>query len=315
MIAAYAPATVSNVACGFDVLGFALDEPGDVVAAALADAPGAAVAAIDGDGGRLSRDPARNTAAMAAQALLDRIGTRQGVALHVHKGLPLASGVGSSGASAVAAVVAVNELLGRPAPMDVLLACAMEGEKAGCGAPHPDNVAPALYGGFVLVRSAHPPDIVRLPVPEGLACAVLHPHMEVETGAARALLGDTVPLGAAVRQWGNLGALVAALHQGDLALLSRSLEDVVVEPKRAGLVPGFFDVKAAAVDAGALGCSLSGSGPSIFALAADAATAARVGEAMAGAFARESHGAGADVWISPVGTSGARIVAGLGAGA
>jgi len=315
VIAAYAPATVSNVACGFDVLGFALDEPGDIVGAALADAPGAVIADIQGDGGRLSRDPGHNTAARAAQALLDALGTRQGVALHVHKGLPLASGVGSSGASAVAAVVAVNELLGRPASREVLLRCAMEGERAGCGAPHPDNVAPALYGGFVLVRPADPPDIVRLPVPPGLACAVLHPHLEVETGAARALLGDTVPLRAAVQQWGNLGALVAALFTSDLALLSRSLDDVIAEPKRAGLVPGLAAVKAAAREAGALGCSLSGSGPSIFALAADAAGAARVGAAMRAAYASTGGGVEADLWISPVGTSGARVVAGLSEGA
>jgi homoserine kinase len=315
VIAAYAPATVSNVACGFDVLGFALDEPGDIVGATLADGPGASIAAIEGDGGRLSREPARNTAAMAAQALLDRLGTRQGVALHLHKGLPLASGVGSSGASAVAAVVAVNELLGRPAPLDLLLACAMEGERAGCGAPHPDNVAPALYGGFVLARAADPPDIVRLPVPAGLACAVLHPHLEVETGAARALLGETVLLRDAVRQWGNLGALVAALFTSDLGLLARSLEDVVAEPKRAALVPGFAAVKAAALESGALGCSLSGSGPSIFALAADAAGASRAGAAMQAAFAGVGGGAGADLWISPVGTRGARLVAGLDQGA
>jgi homoserine kinase len=313
VIAAYAPATVSNVACGFDVLGFALDEPGDIVGAALAGGRGASITAIEGDGGRLSRDPRRNTAAMAAQALLDRLGTSQGVALHVYKGLPLASGVGSSGASAVAAVVAVNELLGRPAPIEMLLAAAIEGERAGCGAPHPDNVAPALYGGFVLARATDPPDIVRLPVPDGLACAVLHPHMEVETGTARALLGDTIPLASAVRQWANLGALVAALFTSDLGLLARSLEDTVAEPKRAGLVPGFAAVKAAALEAGALGCSLSGSGPSIFALAADAAGAARAGAAMREAFARAGGGVGADLWVSPVGTSGARLVTGLGA--
>ena len=143
----------------------------------------------------------------------------------------------------------------------------MAGEQAGCGAVHPDNVAPALYGGFVLARSAEPPDIVRLPVPAGLACAVLHPALEVHTGTARALLGDTVALAAAVRQWANVGALVSALHSGDLALLSRALEDHVAEPKRAGLVPGFYAIKHAAVAAGALGCSLSGSGPSMFALA------------------------------------------------
>ena len=306
MIAAYAPATVSNVACGFDVLGFALDEPGDVVAAAAQDGPGVTIAAIHGDGGRLPLDPQRNTAGAAVQALLDRLQTTRGVSLTVHKGLPLASGVGSSGASAVAAVVAANELLGRPAPMEMLLACAMAGEQAGCGAMHPDNVAPSLYGGFVLARSATPPDIVRLPVPEGLACAVLHPQIEVQTGAARALLGDTVPLKDAVRQWGNLGGLVAALFTGDTALLSRSLEDVVAEPRRAVLVPGFFAVKAAAIEAGALGCSLSGSGPSMFALARSMTDAARVGRAMQHAF--ESTGVGSDLWVSPVGTRGARVV-------
>jgi homoserine kinase len=205
----------------------------------------------------------------------------------------------------------VNELLGRPAPMDVLLACAMEGERAGCGAPHPDNVAPSLYGGFVLARSADPPDIVRLPVPAGLACAVLHPHLEVETGAARALLGDTVPLSVAVRQWGKLGALVAALFTSDLGLLSRSLHDGVAEPKRAVLVPGFAQVKAAALGAGALGCSLSGSGPSMFALAADAARATTIGEAMRQAFAEAGGEVETDLWISPVGTQGARVVAGV----
>ena len=307
MIAAFAPATVSNVAAGFDVLGFALEEPGDIVVARLADAPGVVIGEVTGDGGRLSRDPGRNTAGAAVQALLAALGTRQGIVLDVHKGLPLASGVGSSGASAVAAAVAVNELLGRPASLELVCQAAMQGEQAGCGAIHPDNVAPSLYGGFVLARSVEPPDIVRLPVPAGLSCAVLHPHQEVQTGTARALLGDTVPLQTAVRQWANLGALVSALHTGDLALLSRALVDHVAEPKRAVLVPGFARVKAAALAAGALGCSLSGSGPSIFALARSLDEARAVGQAMATAYEAEP-GPGADLWISAVGTTGARVV-------
>ena len=307
MIAVYAPGSVSNVACGFDVLGFALDEPGDIVVAAQKDGPGVTIAAIDGDAGRLPLDPTRNTAGAAVIALLQRLETTRGVSLTIHKGLPLASGIGSSGASAVAAVVAANELLGRPAPLAMLLACAMAGEQAGCGAPHPDNVAPSLYGGFVLARSAHPPDIVRLPVPERLACAVLHPHVEVQTGMARALLGDQVPLRDAVRQWGNVGALVAALFNGDQALLSRSLEDVIAEPKRAPLVPGFYAVKAAALAAGALGCSLSGSGPSIFALASSLEVAKHAGDAMQRAFNAESS-LGADLWVSLVGRQGARVI-------
>jgi homoserine kinase len=307
MIAAFAPATVSNVACGFDVLGFALDGPGDVVTAEMSPTPGVEITAIDGDGGKLPREAGRNTAGAAVQALLARLETTRGIRLRIAKGLPLASGIGSSGASAVAAVIAVNELLGRPAPLDVLLECAMAGEVAGCGSAHADNVAPALYGGFTLVRTAHPVDVVRLPVPDGLACAVLHPHFEVQTGPARALLGDVVPLRDAVRQWGNVGALVAALFLDDRALLARALEDHIVEPKRAHLVPGFAAVKQAAIAAGALGASLSGSGPSIFALCPSMERASQIGAAMRSAFAAASA-VEADVWSSPVGRQGARVV-------
>ena len=312
MIAAFAPATVSNVACGFDVLGFALDTPGDVVVAEAATGSGVDIIAIEGDHGRLSRDSSRNTAAAGVDALLTRLGAHRAIHLTIHKGIPLASGVGSSGASAVAAVVAANELLGRPASLDVLFECAMQAEMVGCGAAHPDNVAPALYGGFVLARAGAMPDgssdIIRLPVPEGLSCAVLRPHLEVHTGEARALLGDAVPLRAAVRQWGNVGGLVAGLFLNDLPLIARTLEDHVAEPKRAHLVPGFARVKDAAHAAGALGCSLSGSGPSMFALCASLERAELVGEAMRAAFAQQET-AGADLWVSPVGRRGARIVA------
>lgn len=307
MIAVYAPGSVSNVACGFDVLGFALDEPGDIVIAGPQDASGVTIAAIHGDHGRLSKDPKKNTASAAALELLRRLETTRGVQLTIHKGLPLASGIGSSGASAVAAVVAVNELLGRPAPMELLLECAMAGEQAGCGAIHPDNVSPSLYGGFVLARSAQPPDVVRLPVPDGLACAVLHPRVEVETGTARKLLGDQVLLKDATRQWANMGGLVAALYTSDLGLLSRSLVDHIAEPKRASLVPGLAEIKSAAAAAGALGCSLSGSGPSVFALAANLDIARAAGEAMQRAFEALSS-VGSDLWVCPVGRQGARVI-------
>ena len=307
MIAAYAPATVSNVACGFDVLGFALEEPGDVVGAAAMEAPGVEIAQIEGDNGRLPHDAAKNTASAAAQALLTRLGVARGVRLFIHKGLPLASGIGSSGASAVAAVVAVNELLGRPAPLDVLLICAMEGERAGCGAAHPDNVAPSLYGGFILARSDDPPDVIHLPVPNGLSCAVLHPHLEIETGAARALLGASVALRDAVRQWANMGALVAGLYQNDMALMSRALEDHVAEPRRRHLLPGFIEIQQAARAAGALGCSFSGAGPSVFALCDSRASADRIGHRMRDAFSRVT-GHEADLWISAVGAAGARVI-------
>lgn len=305
-VTAFAPATVSNVACGFDVLGFALDSPGDEVIAAAAPA-GVRIDAILNDGGRLPRDAARNTAGVAAQALLTRIGEPRGVALTIRKGLPLSSGLGGSAASAVAAVVAVDALFGARLPLDVLLACAFEGERLGAGSAHADNIAPCLYGGLVLVRRADPPDIVRLPVPADLAAVVVHPDLEIETAKARALLGTSVPLADAIRQWANLGALVDALHRGDFGLLSRALEDSIAEPRRAPLVPGLAAIKQAAADAGALGCSLSGSGPSLFALCRGLASAARVAAAMTRAVNAHIPGE-PQTYVSTIAPRGARVV-------
>jgi len=306
-VTAFAPATVSNVACGFDVLGFALDAPGDQVTARLAES-GVRIDDITGDAGRLPRDAARNTAGVAAHALLARLGERRGVALTIRKGLPLSSGLGGSAASAVAAVVAVQALMGGDLPLDQLLTCAFEGERIGAGSAHADNIAPCLYGGFVLVRRASPPDIVRLPVPDGLAAVVVHPDLEIETARARALLGDTVRLCDAVRQWANLGAFVHALHTGDFDLLARSLEDTIAEPRRASLVPGLPAVKEAAAESGALGSSLSGSGPSIFALCRGEAVARRVADAMT-AVVKRHIGGEPQAYVSTIATRGARVIA------
>lgn len=303
---AFAPATVSNVACGFDVLGFALDEPGDEVTAALTPT-GVTIAGIEGDGGRLPRDAARNTAGVAAQALLRTLGETRGVALTIRKGLPLSSGLGGSAASAAAAVVAVNALFGGRASTDTLIRCALEGEALGAGSSHADNIAPCICGGFVLVRSANPPDIVTLPVPSGLTAVVVHPDLEIETAKARALLGTTVQLSDAVKQWANLGAFVHAVHTGDFALLSRSLEDTIAEPRRASLVPGLALIKQAAAEAGALGSSLSGSGPSIFALCRGDEAAARVADAMTGAV-KLHIGGEPQTYISRITGRGARVV-------
>jgi homoserine kinase len=310
-VTAFAPATVSNVACGFDVLGFALNEPGDEVSAAFVDGAAAPVviAGITGDDGRLPREASRNTAGVAAQALVDRLGERRPIALVIHKGLPLASGLGGSAASAAAAVVAVDALVGARAPLEALIACALEGERIGAGSAHPDNVVPALCGGFVLVRVPEPPDIVRLPVPADLTAVVVHPDLEIETARARALLGDVVPLANAIRQWANLGALVDGLHRGDFALIARSLEDTIAEPRRASLVPGFAKIKRAALDAGALGCSLSGSGPAIFALCSSAPSAARVAAAMAAAV-EAAIGGRPRTYVSPIASRGARVASG-----
>src|SRR4051812_26484446 len=305
-ITAFAPATVSNVACGFDVLGFALEAPGDRVTARLAPA-GVCIDDILGDHGRLPRDAARNTAGVAAQALLTRLGERRGVALTIHKGLPLSSGLGGSAASAVAAVVAVDALFDAHASLETLMACAFEGERIGAGSAHGDNIAPAVYGGLVLVRVASPPDVVRLPVPAGLTAVVVHPDLEIETARARALLGTTVALGDAIRQWANLGAFVDALHRSDFELMSRSLEDTVAEPRRAPLVPGLAHIKEAAARAGALGCSLSGSGPSLFALCRDAASARAVAAAMTAAV-RQHIGGEPQTYVSPIAPHGARVI-------
>jgi homoserine kinase len=306
---AFAPATVSNVGCGFDVLGFALEAPGDEVTAtlALAGARGVVIEAIEGDGGRLPLDAKRNTAGVAAASLLARLGEQRGVALRVRKGLPLSSGLGGSAASAVAAVVAVDALLAARTPIDTLLACALDGERLGAGSAHADNIAPCLWGGFVLVRRASPPDIVPLPVPPGLTAVVVHPDLEIETARARALLGDTVPLADAIRQWANLGALVDGLHRGDFALIGRALEDAIAEPRRAPLVPGLARIKAAAVEAGALGCSLSGSGPSLFALCARADQASAVAAAMVGAVREHIQGE-PQTYVSAIAPRGARVL-------
>ena len=310
-VTAFAPATVSNVACGFDVLGFALEAPGDEVTARFAPAgvPGVRIEDISGDEGRLPREASRNTAGLAAQALLARMGDSRGVTLSIRKGLPLSSGLGGSAASAVASVVAVDALIGSSLPLEMLMACAFDGERLGAGSAHGDNIAPALYGGFVLVRVANPPDVVRLPVPTGLTAVVVHPDLEIETAKARALLGDTVPLADAIRQWANLGAFVDALHRNDFALMARALEDTIAEPRRASLVPGLATIKRAATGAGALGCSLSGSGPALFALCRNAAAAHRVAAAM-GAAVKSTIGGDTRTHISPIAPAGARVVSG-----
>jgi homoserine kinase len=306
LVTAFAPATVSNVACGFDVLGFPMEEPGDFVTARLTSS-GVQIDDIIGDQGRLPREADRNTAGVAARAILEAAGERRGVALTIRKGLPLSSGLGGSAASAAAAVVAVNALIDGHASMDTLVKCALEGEGLGAGGAHPDNIAPAICGGFVLVRHPNPLDIIRLPVPAGLTVVVVHPDLEIETARARALLGTSVPLADAVRQWANLGALVHGLHVGDFALISRSLEDSIAEPRRAPLVPGLAAIKRAAMDAGALGCSLSGSGPSIFALCRDRSVAERVAPAMTAAVQKAIPGE-SQTYISSISTRGAYVV-------
>ncbi|MYA08186.1 MAG: homoserine kinase [Holophagales bacterium] len=321
-VRAFAPASVSNIACGFDILGFALQSegdgrlgPGDVVTAREREPTASGqgpvrITAIAGDEGRLPLEAQRNTAAVAAKALVDDEAPGAAVDLEIEKRMPLESGLGSSAASAVAAVVSVDALLRLELPAAALLRYAVAGEVLASGGAHADNLAPSLLGGLVLVRSLDPePDVIDLPVPEGLTCALVRPHAEVNTKESRARLDRLLPLERAVTQWGNAAALVAALYRSDLELLSRALVDVVAEPVRAPAVPGFHAAKAAAIEAGALGCSLSGSGPALFALCDGPAGARQVAAAMAGAF-ESSAGVDCDRLVAPLPAPGARVIDG-----
>lgn len=304
----FAPATVGNIACGFDVMGLALESPGDEVVARLAHGSGIVALEITGDRGRLTPDPSQDCAALAGAAVLRRLEVDTGVAMEVHKGLPLAAGMGGSAASAVGGAVAVNELLGGKLSAEDLLACALEGEAHGSGASHTDNAAPCLMGGIVLIPVGDPIHMVSLPVPAGLTAVVVHPHLEIETAAARRLLGDTISLSAGTTQWGNTAGLVAGLYEEDWELISRCLTDVIAEPLRAPLVPGFFEVKGAGLRAGALGISLSGSGPSMFALCRGREIADAVGLAMQSAF-EDAGQVDSDVIVSEIASRGACVVA------
>jgi len=282
-VTAFAPATVANLAAGFDVLGLAIDGPGDRVTARLVPGESVRIAAIEGDGGQLPHDPEQNTASVAAAATLRKAGVTAGVELVLHKGLPIGSGLGSSAASAAAAAFAVNRLVGSPLRKGELIEPCLEAEAVVSGR-HADNVAPALLGGLVMVRSTDPLDLLRLPVPEGVTVVVVTPDFELQTKMARAALPDTVSLPTMVRASANLAGFVAACFSGDLPLLARCLVDEVVTPARAKLIPGCEAVIRTALDAGAIGSSISGAGPSVFALCLSPRSAREVAAAMQAAF-------------------------------
>jgi homoserine kinase len=302
-VAVFAPASISNLGSGFDVLGLALEEPGDIVVASRRKEPGLHFSVRCGNG-EVPTDVSRNVAAHVAQIMLDDVRPSFGVTMVLHKRMPVGSGLGSSAASSVAAVVAVNHLLSRRLPKQGLLQFAIEGERMVTGAAHADNVAPSLFGGACLVRSYDPLDVVSLPVRNTVRWVVIHPHIVIRTADARRVLPAAVSLRDATRQWGNVSGLTAGLARGDAALIGKCVEDVIVEPARAHLIPGFQDIKGSALDAGATGCSISGSGPSVFAVTASAAIARRVAAAMRTACERSS-GVGCDSFISRINMRGA----------
>jgi homoserine kinase len=304
-VLAFAPASIGNVAVGFDVLGQSAAVAGDRVRAARTVERGVRIAGITGVVRELPRDPARNTASVAVAAMADALGLDCGFELAIDKGIPLASGLGGSAASAVAAVVAAAALLDEPIAPLQLLTFAAAGETVASGSTHLDNLAASLFGGLVLINGLERPLVTRIPVPDTIRTVLVHPHIELSTRTAREILARTVSLTDLVRQQANLAGLVAGCFTSNLGLIRASLEDVVIEPQRKRLIPGFDRVKAAAMEAGALGCSIAGAGPTMFAWC-EASGAEAVKRGMAGAF--EAEGLAADAWIAPADDSGARVV-------
>ena len=307
-VTAFAPASIGNVAVGFDMLGLAVRGAGDRVMARKTDGQRVTVIEVLGLDGEhhpyLSTNADENTASIAAQALWDAHGGTGAAELKVHKGVPLQSGMGSSAASAVAAVVAVNALLDSPLPVEALLPFALEGEKYASGGLHADNVAASLLGGLILCPKSLLPNVVRLPTPDGIAAVLLHPNLRVNTADARRGLAKSYPMRLWLEQQGLLAGFVAACASSDIDLISETLRDVIIEPQRSGAVACFDEVVAAARKAGALGCSLSGSGPSIFALCRDAD-----GRNLASTMEQACRGQGiaCQSWVSPMSAPGARI--------
>ncbi len=306
-VCVFAPATVANVACGYDVLGFAIDKPGDEVVARLSAEPGLRITKITGDDGKLPIEAEKNTAGVAALDLLKHLGMLDlGIEMEIHKKMPFGSGLGSSAASAVAGAYAVNKLIGEPLTKKQLLPFAMTGEASADGAWHADNVGPCLLGGIVFIRDNQELDIAQLPVPKDLWAAVVHPDIEILTKVARGILPSEIPLANVTQQIGNLGGLICGLIQEDYGMISRSVHDVIAEPRRQKLIPEFYQAKRAAMAAGALGFSISGAGPSVFALCQGEETARKVGGAISAAFAQVDLGN--QVYISQINQSGVRVV-------
>ena len=300
----FCPATVANVGPGFDILGFALDAPGDEIWLEISESDGHIIqnkTKVD-----IPLDPEKNVATVALDALLNSLGNTEKFRLTFIRKIHPGSGIGSSAASSAGAVYGANLLLGRPYSELELVQFAMKGEEAASGSAHADNVAPALLGGFVLVRSYDPLDIVRIPAPEKLYCSVVHPEISIATEDSRRILKTSVPLKTAVIQCGNVAGLITGLITGNFRLIRDSMHDVIAEPIRSFLIPEYENVKKAALKAGALGCSISGSGPSIFALSENKDTADKAGQAMKQVFS--TIGIGSNLFVSQINKQGIQVL-------
>ena len=299
-IRVFCPGTIAIVSCGFDVLGLSLAGVGDYMTVTQTAIKGITISEILGQD--LPMETTQNVAGVAGLALLEALGSDAGFDIKIDKRIKAGSGIGSSAASSAGAVWAINHLLGDPFTTKELIPFAMEGERLASGVAHADNVAPALLGGFSLVRSTDPLDVISLPSPSELYATVIHPQIEIKTADSRRILKSNLSLKDAITQWGNVGGLVAGLYREDYELIGRSLQDVVIEPVRSILIPGFNEIKAAALNAGALGGGISGSGPSVFALSKGKDKALKVADAMRLAY--EPFGISFDIHISNINEKG-----------
>jgi homoserine kinase len=304
-VTAFAPASVGNVAIGFDILGFCVDALGDKVTVTRKEKPGVTISAIRGVVGDLPLEAEKNTAGRALLAMSEALKLPFGFEMEIEKGIPLGSGLGGSAASAVGAVVAANALLPQPCTKLELLKFAMQGEAVASGSLHVDNIAPSLFGGLVLTVGIDNPRVKQIPVPKGVRAVILHPHMFLSTKQARAMLRGTVEMSDFVWQTANLAGFISGCYTDDLDMIHASFDDVVIEPQRQALIPGFPEVRKASMAAGALGCSISGAGPTMFAWALEAHALA-VRDAMKAEFAKRNIEV--DDWIVDINETGARML-------
>ena len=300
----FSPATVANISCGFDILGLCLDTVGDEMVVREVAEKGVKITHIIGQ--NLPFETKNNVAGVAALALLDNIETTVGFEIEIYKNIKPGSGIGSSAASAAGAVFAINELLGKPFSAEELILFAMQGEKLASGSAHADNVSPALLGGFTLVRSYEPLEVLKIDAPTELYVTIIHPQIELKTSASRAVLKNQVPLNKMVKQMGNFGGLISGLYTSNYDLISRSLHDEIIEPNRSVLIPEFNQVKKSALKAGALGVGISGSGPSIFALCRGKGIATKVGRVMSEIYDK-TH-IEYDIHVSKINQQGVRVL-------
>ena len=300
----FCPATIANLNCGFDVMGLCLETIGDEMIIRKSPEKGIRITKITG--ANLPLETEKNVAGVAALALLNSVTAEFGFEIEIHKKIKAGSGIGSSSASAAGAVFGINELLGKPFTKHELVDFAMKGEVVASGSEHADNVAPCLLGGFTLVRGYNPLDVIRIDSPNDLFAVVLHPHIEVKTSDARAVLQPMISLKSAITQWGNVGGLIAGLYTNDYELIGRSLQDVIIEPLRKHLIPNFDEVKNTAMKSGALGAGISGAGPSIFALCKGQESAEKVAYAMSESYA--DTGITFDIHLSKVNPEGTTVI-------